>query len=274
MSERLTIGCDPEFGFISKSNGRKVNPPGGLSTADTMGIDGCGRICELRPPPAESPAQLVKSIGTILQEGLNERFAGHSKYRWKAGGMVDDEALGGHIHFGHRELVNHQDNHRNIQMLLNTLVAPIALLVEDPDEAVGRRLGTSYGRLDAGSIRSQPHGVEWRVLPSFLTSPDDAIGLTSLAYCVAAEFKNKEFIAAVEELPIFDQDTYNACDKQSVIYYVPPMLNVIKTAGNWKKMRDEIMIIINKVVRQELMDTADMQKTWGLKAPVAAGATD
>lgn len=260
----ITIGCDPEFGFLSTKTGNKVLPPSGLNQEMEFGIDGCSRICELRPAPAKDPRELVKTIGKTLYSGYKE-YSGHRKYHWKAGGMCDDEPLGGHIHLGHNDL-KRPDNARQVATMLDTVVAPMVLLVEDQDEAIARRIGTSYGQIGA-SYRDQPrHGMEWRPLPSWLSSPEDAVSILSLTYVVASEYNNNDFKNLVQQLPLFDQDTYNACDKPGIIYYIPEILKCLKKAKLYKKYKDEIGILIDKIIKQDVMSTESMVDAWSLPA--------
>ena len=85
----------------------------------------------------------MKNIQSVIQLGI-ERNPETAKYKWKAGSIVGEEPVGGHIHFGHALLMQ-EGVRRTMGRVLTRTVAPLALMVEDRTEAVDRRVGTSYG---------------------------------------------------------------------------------------------------------------------------------
>lgn len=87
--KEVTLGCDPEFEFLS--GGRAVSAPRGLSgNTSEIGLDGAGNQIEIRPRPFASPSDVVSYMVGIMArfQGLGLSVQGH-RY-----------PLGGHIHVG------------------------------------------------------------------------------------------------------------------------------------------------------------------------------
>jgi len=263
MSTEITIGADPEFGLIKN---------GGIVSANTMirnsgdefGVDGCGRVAELRPPYAHSASGLVKNIKKILQFGY-DTYPDIRGLQWKAGGMACDEPIGGHIHLGHSKLT-HATYRSKVGTALDRTLAVLCLMVEDGEEALNRRYGSSYGAIGGNaSFREQNHGMEYRVLASWLTAPDEAEAILTLAYIVACEFDNEEIMEEAASLPNFDFNAFKECDKISLMYYIKPIVKFIRTLPKYKESEQAILPLF-KLIRDQKTWACDknMIDTWGL----------
>lgn len=179
----FSLGADPEFAFI--------DDVGGVIRADSLitdneyssifGLDGCRRVAELRPKPANEPVQVVNNIRSAL---LSRRESDPLAYGpiWQAGSYAGKEPIGGHIHFGTLKAKINYDPYHLISCL-DAYLGCTAILLETPDQAKSRR--RSYGGL--GDYRDQPHGIEYRAISSWLTSPYIALGILSLAKAIAWE---------------------------------------------------------------------------------------
>ena len=269
MSEKkrteITIGADPEYGFIS--NGGIVSASGCVRGSEgEFGVDGCGRVAELRPPYSTSPTGLVDNIYTVLKNGHAEHEAIRA-FRWKAGGMACDEPIGGHIHFGHSKLCQGAYQAK-LGLALDRTLAVLCLMVEDGEEALNRRIGSNYGSLGgSSSYRPQTHGVEYRVLASWLTSPEDAKAILSLAYLIASYFDNEDVMDEAGSIPGFDNQSFRECDKIGLMYYIPPIIKFIRNLPAYEKYEKEISHLFRLIKNQKIWACeGDMKETWGLSA--------
>ena len=266
--EALTIGCDPEYGIIN--NGRLVMPNDVLiSPPQEFGIDGSGRVAELRPPHSDNPRGLTVNIGRVIMTGV-ERFPQLLDYQLKAGGTAVDEPIGGHIHFGH-SMLKKADKARVLAEALDKTLAVLVLMVEDPEEALNRRMGSQYGNVGANNYREQPWGMEYRVLPSWLTSPAECEAVLSLSYIIAHEFNNKKIIEEACSMPAFDTQAFKECDKVALMYWIPDIISFIKSLPLFEEYR-EAMLPLFRLIKQQKVWSCDknMIDTWNVKGYLAS----
>jgi hypothetical protein len=181
------LGADPEFGFV-RANGTDIASASEvIDYADDdgqFGVDGGGEVAEIRPTPSEDPTEVVGNIRKAMQRGIINS-PNSLRYQWKAGSMAGGRPVGGHLHFGTLDLQNRRVNVRTLVSMLDIYLAQIVILLEDPDEARGRRCDSEYGHL--GGYRDQPWGFEYRTLGSWLTSPYVATGILALGKAVVHE---------------------------------------------------------------------------------------
>lgn len=179
------IGCDPEFAFVTQ-RGNNIREAEEIITDNSqgeVGLDGCGRIPEIRPDPSTHPSEVVKNIRIALVNMATEQDSS-LRVNWRAGTCVGEEPIGGHIHFGTKEVGF--KNREFPTTLIDSYVAQPILMLESRDESRRRRMDSDYGQL--GDLRTDhEHGVEYRTLGSWLTSPWIALGVLSLAKVVAWE---------------------------------------------------------------------------------------
>lgn len=163
---RITIGADPEFGFI-QDDGCLRRGNNVLQNAGRFGADGPG--VEVRPPPSNDHIEVVKSMEGILQ---NPPAAAES-YRWKGGATHTDHNrtywFGGHIHLGRPLQIEPDDAHgcyEKIAVVLDGLLA-LPLVKWDTENPHFRRNGCKYNYGKAGDIRAdypEQDRFEYRVL--------------------------------------------------------------------------------------------------------------
>ncbi len=271
---KITIGADPEFAFLDRA-GRLKRPDSiirGGGTDVAFGIDGAGRVAELRPPYADSPKKLVANIKGVMQDGLNT-YPLSAEMKWKAGGVAGEEPMGGHIHLGHDKLCS-RSLATKVGDALNRIVAPLVLMAEDRDEAVLRRLGSIYGQLTGEHCwREQPWGMEYRVLSSWLTSPEDALSVLTATYLVGKNFDNQEFLDAALELPEVDNDFFIDCNKKVIAFYLQEIAKVMKKATGYRELLPDMRHLFSLIIERKTFDVnRDMKEAWGLVLPpVPAG---
>ena len=272
----ITLGADPEFAFVTVGTGSLVRPETvirGARDNSTFGIDGAGRVAELRPAPATNPRGLVENIRTAMQEGIN-LFPAAQQYHWKAGGVAEEEPMGGHIHFGHSELKDTERASR-VCSALNKTVAPLVLMAEDKEEAVMRRNGSNYGSLNGEQVwRGQAWGMEYRPLSSWLTSPSDALSVITASWLVAKNYDNDEFMDEVDRLPEVDNDFFQDCNKKVMAIYLQGIAAAMKKAIGWKDALNDMKPMFSLIINGKSFNTAqDMKQSWGLKIPALVATT-
>ena len=267
MSEKkITIGCDPEYGIIN--NGRLITPSSVITNnTGEFGIDGSGRVAELRPQYADNPIQLTKNIQDLLRRGV-ESNPGLKEHKMKAGGMAVDEPIGGHIHFGHPSLKK-PDRQRLLGDALDRTVSVLTLMVEDQEEAINRRIGSGYGQVGSGNCRDQAWGVEYRVLPSWLTTPEECEAILALAFIVACEHADDDVMNEACSLPAYDHLSFRECDKIGLMYYIEPIVKFIRALPKYEEYEPSIRPLWKLIKNQKVWSCdKDMKDTWSLlKSP-------
>ncbi len=181
------LGADPEFGFV-RSNGEDIASASDVidyaEDESQFGVDGGGEVAEIRPTPPENPTEVIGNIRRAMQKG-SQTSPNSLRYQWKAGSMAGGCPTGGHIHFGTKNLQNRRVNVHMLVNMLDIYLAQTAILLEDPEEARGRRIDSEYGHL--GDYRDQPWGFEYRCLGSWLTSPYIATSILALGKVIVHE---------------------------------------------------------------------------------------
>ena len=155
----ITIGCDPEFEYVDKNSRdiieARVSPLINRLRRDTsydpydsaIGLDGSSAQIEIRPRPANTPDGLIWHIKHIFEEISDEVLICNG----------DTYPLGCHVHIG----------------VGNSWTPPYDI-INAIDDFIGipcRKLnGTARGSYsELGAVRTQPHGFEYRSLPSAVT---------------------------------------------------------------------------------------------------------
>lgn len=167
---------------------------------DELGLDGCSDLGELRPRPSPSPYTLTRNIKKLFNKFYSEYG---SEYFIETGGGCGN-SIGGHIHLGHECLKSFTNVQIKplMQLLDAFLYFPIKLNMYgavrewkdynelnveidyyngeckvdgDPEKIIHtiKRVkplkSQQFNGFDAkGQYRSQPHGLEYRSLPSFI----------------------------------------------------------------------------------------------------------
>lgn len=173
---RFRIGADPEFVFMAR--GREVD--GGhiarkdargmyLKQGPAFGADNNGRLAEIRPYPSRSAIEVVASVlATLRWMAIHNPIA--MKYEWHSGGYIQDDGIGGHVHFGRKR----PNRVAEIAALDNVEETLLDLGVFSAEEARLRRGGDARHQIYGmpGDFRLQAHGYEYRTFPSWLDSPE------------------------------------------------------------------------------------------------------
>jgi hypothetical protein len=263
----ITIGADPEFGYLD--NGRLVTPRTVCpNLGEAFGVDGCSSIAELRPKYGSTPGELTENIRKVLMKGVKDN-PNVLPLHMKAGGFVGDNAIGGHIHFGHDGLLN-ENKRMALNKALNRTVAVLVMMVEDPSEAINRRVGTGYGSIEDRSYNPQDWGVEYRVLPSWLTHPKECESILSAAFILASEFQDEEILDDAQSLPGFNTQAFKECDKLQLLYHIPPIVKFMRKLPLYEKYEDQVNYLFRMIKDRSCWSfNANMLDTWGLREAVA-----
>ena len=165
-----------------------------LHVNKSFGYDGAGGPAELRPAPSACAATVVYRLQNLIVNSEPARAL--QEYEWICGNGTPRHPIGGHIHIGAYGASNKQDKapvitpSAKLSTLLSHLLVPFAIALSTP-EGLRIRLSTTYGALD--DIRHQPHGLEWRTLPSWLFSPWIAYFFLEGAKLIALEYVNAQY---------------------------------------------------------------------------------
>ena len=256
------IGADPEFALVTRRDHLKFASQ--VFKGDVngqFGLDGSDGVMELRPTPAYDPIDLVKNIRSAMISGVmsNKSVVG---YNWKAGSASDHEPTGGHIHFGTKEC-SPPVSIRSVKPL-DVFLTQTILLIEEPSEAIIRRQSSGYGEF--GDYRQQSHGIEYRSLGSWLTSPYIAAGVLCLAKAIMYDMVNNELSAS--SIPasscMFSRDFLEvnrkvALDKFKINW---PLIQKMELYPKYKGYIDFIKLLIDN--NKTWYPSCGMKAAWGL----------
>lgn len=163
------LGADPEMLFL-KPTGARVNAAAlGLGIGEFIGADQNQRLAEIRPAPSRSALQVTASILRSMRL-LAAIFPASCNLHWLAEPMVENDGLGGHVHFG--RFRNTRPAEITSLDALSKALFDLNVFCNDLWQARqrGDQFGQRYGL--PGDFRVQAHGYEYRTLPSWLTSPE------------------------------------------------------------------------------------------------------
>lgn len=252
----LTIGADPEFGFLE--NGKKFKEarhfiPVGEHFKE-FGCDGFSAIAEIRPSPTSDPLSLVDNIRAIFQQGIRTGWI-PLKNEWRAGSVVGRRPIGGHIHFGHPHLIDNGSTNEIIESLDTYLAHSLALL-EKTERAQYRR--RRFGWL--GDFHQQPYGIEYRPPASWLVTPEISAGVLGLAYVVV----NEALEGRLHNGHAISRDKFHTQDYDYLRdIHEEAKKEVVKLAG-YRKYQPYIDYIYSLIRQKQTWDDdADIRQTWG-----------
>ena len=184
---KFCLGADPEFVFQSPDHsgdtGYAFSQQIGLNTLEAFGSDMTGRQAELRAWPNRSALYVVASLVDTLR-WMSVRYPKVFLYKWIANAYFGGDGVGGHIHFGRKR----GDRDASVKSLdaLTTLLTYTGAV--DGAGQLQRIVATRYGR--PGDIRVQPHGYEFRTMPTWMASPWAAfLTLTLAKLCIFHSLK-------------------------------------------------------------------------------------
>jgi hypothetical protein len=264
--EPLTIGTDPEFALYNK-NKELVRADSVLSDSglnNDFGYDGHTATAEIRVKPAKEPETLVQNIKKVLEENKkNYPLAFKNNMLCQS----DTLAVGGHIHFGHSLLqgssfeINSQKIGNNLDMLL----AFPSMYIENQQYSLWRKVRSRYGHLGDESIRSQPWGMEYRVLPSFIANENLTRMIFYTAYAIAEaslfnDFKAKEPIYGFKE-------AFNNHSKDLLKPMLPVSFNQLKLLPRYKdkEYKKQTDNFIKSVQLGRDLYTSEIKQGWNIE---------
>jgi hypothetical protein len=256
VGKSLLLGADPEF-VLRKTDGEIVFASLFL---DKSGRAGCDAIvlpdrtklyplAELRPSPSGEPRELVRNLRRTMIYAA--RRISDDRLEWVAGGMpARGLPLGGHIHVSGAMLSS-----RLLRIFDNYLALPL-LLLED-GATVERR--PQYGFL--GDFRLERHGgFEYRTLPSWLVSPQIAVGVLALARLLVVHHRR------LAQNPLDDYRilrSYYAGDKASVLPVVERLWPELEKLPEYARNRADLDDFKDRVLRMECWEAdQDFRSKW------------
>ncbi|MCY9582704.1 putative amidoligase domain-containing protein [Paenibacillus alvei] len=191
-SSGIKLGMDVELILYDTRTAKIISAARYLPKSGAAGCDAVrlkGRILfplmELRPEPAERPAQLVEHVRMAVQlaeniiKGKRSSSMQIPNLVWLGGSCPRGRfSLGGHIHVSGVALTS------DLIRALDTYVAFPLSFIEQPSGSRKRRPG--YGTY--GDVREHDHGgaggFEYRTLPCFIFTPALTLEILTLFYSV------------------------------------------------------------------------------------------
>uniref|UniRef100_A0A6M3IRB3 Putative phiEco32-like COOH.NH2 ligase-type 2 n=1 Tax=viral metagenome TaxID=1070528 RepID=A0A6M3IRB3_9ZZZZ len=178
VQEILTVGADPEFEIISE-DGDFVEAHRLFGEMNQeIGYDGHSATGELRPKPDRSPLGLTRNIKRLVRR-MNGMPCMQGNKIYVGGGV--NVSTGGHIHFGVKGVTQEAKD------MLYDLVATPVLAFQSERRSQNERPNWEKGQ--SGNLREQPHGCEWRPLPSFIVNEEITAAVLSTTYAIIKSWK-------------------------------------------------------------------------------------
>jgi hypothetical protein len=175
------LGADPEFAVFTPP--RRIFNQGEFScngsvAAGAVGQDHGGRVWELRPTPAQSAYGLLTNVWRLLKDPLMTPV---ERFKWRSGGLAEEDTIGGHVHFGFRGWQAGQ-----LESLSGVTTNLERLDILPSGEGPARReTHPDYGNL-LGQRSSGGH-VEYRAPASWLDRPGQALAVLTTYKLAALE---------------------------------------------------------------------------------------
>ncbi|MFS0838111.1 putative amidoligase domain-containing protein [Paenibacillus sp. 1P03SA] len=255
-TEPAVLGSDPEF-LLVNPRGKVVSASKYLEREGQVGCDAIvlsGHrvilpLAELRPQPSSEPAQLAANLRRTMRTAA--RKIGDDSLAWIAGGMpLPGFPLGGHVHFSRCWLNSHL-----LRALDNYLALPL-MMIEGETTALRR---PRYGLL--GDYRRQRHGgFEYRTLPSWLVSPEIALGVFSLARIIADRYYE------LDQRPLDDleaQENYYAGNKPALAGAVESLWADLEKQPMYGEFARYLRPLREQSLRMEgWQELADFRRSW------------
>lgn len=189
------LGCDPEFVALDV-NGRTMHLD---LHEEEIGIDHGGRVGEFRPKPCKGAFALTKRLQRLI---LSRPIENIRASRLRGGARVNDESLGGHVHFGFKNPVQEEVEYfvrpdgtqsarvkqKGDDLIIRALDKVTGILehldILPKNESENRRKGT-YGKY--GDVRDSGGHMEYRSMCSWLHDPKVAFLCLTAAKLAAAD---------------------------------------------------------------------------------------
>ena len=241
----MKIGSDPEFLFIK--DGKVEYAYDLVKDARRIGHDGCDNIGELRPVATVDPLKHFDNIRKLILK-IDQKYNGYQVKAGSSGGM-NENSLGGHIHLdGKLDHCKYFDYYFSI---------PYLFIEEYPFNSERRE---EYGAL--GDARSNRHGWEFRVPPSWLVDPFVCRGTLCLAFTLEHEIDiNEELkdISMIEEDRDIVRDLHAVGDLEFFNKYLKDIFTRIHNMKMYKDFQEEIDFLFKMI---------DLNRTWNEKLSI------
>jgi hypothetical protein len=210
LPEVLTVGADPEFEVVTHDDNfveaHTLFGENGCQPQTEIGYDGHSSTGELRPLPHRSPLGLTRNIKRLIRRLNGMRIMGDNKV-WVGGGI--NVTTGGHIHFGMRGAT------QELKDLMYDMVAEPVLAFQSERRRTGEQ--SNWARGQSGNLRDQPHGCEWRPLPSFIVNEEITAAVLSTTYAIVKSWKYRDYKNLTRPITIehyYKIPLYNAYKEQ------------------------------------------------------------
>lgn len=282
----MTIGCDPEFvlvdntGHLTSAN----SYPFFNSTQEDskIGCDGSGTPVEIRTAPV--PTNKVQLMLDDINNSFSRiaRFCNDKNFNLYAGAYKKSTCIGGHIHFGGRDLTHdpryQSSGKQKFQIklvhLLDTYFTPMSNFFITSEE-LGRRIRSSHGSYGVlGQYRRQDWGIEYRTPYSFLISPLITKGLFSLACLLSSHYKkikfNDKLIREVKHYYMDLGEHFTPIRLKSIYKTIKP--NILKMMS-WHspnpKQNSSILSLFSLIERGRMPKTMNVLTNYNLKGKLS-----
>jgi len=280
----FTIGGDPEFVLKNTKDGVLVQAANynffnHVGEHHKIGRDGAAHPVEIRPQPTYIN-KLDIMLGDI--DNIIKRIGVYCKKQdltILCGAYPLGISIGGHIHFGGRDVlekgtINSNDRYRkrdNVEKLVYMLdyyLTPVMHRFIDYKE-IAKRSGRGYGKIHA--YRHQNWGIEYRTPYSFLASPLMTRGLYALACLVAHHYyKVKITMHQKEQINRYGQKLSNGYDpdtleKEMIKIAKPKIMRMMSLYSPNPQYNGDIISLFNLIEQNKKLKTNDVLVNYGLK---------
>lgn len=181
IPHKFTIGSDIEVSFVQKN--RQVNGDivltQGKSRPAEFGTDHGGAVGEFRPRFGRHPMEHCNNLKKAIKEIVEKKYL-LPNTSLDSSHIIGGNVVGGHIHFGIKDPTLIAKCEKNLDYWLAPTVQPLF-----PKNVFLKRSGDSdYGKMGYNRVRTQDHGFEYRLIPSFIFDKKVAQGIFCLAYAI------------------------------------------------------------------------------------------
>ncbi len=252
MAIDFLIGADPEFTILRGNSVVRASDYG--SDDNTFGADGNGVTFEVRPKPNRNPLVVVSNIRDSFGRAIKD-YDDLNNCKWKAGSFESGYPMGGHIHFGIKNM-----DYRPLVNILDHYLGVILVLAENRVDGLERRR-SGYGGVS--DHRQQSYGIEYRAISSWLSSPYVAAASLCLAKTVTYEFLNN---AEMVKFSFLDRDDFGRMRTKPMLEQFPAIWKQIvgmKLYQEYKPYIDLLYFLITNKLSW-LPNDRDMKETWGV----------
>jgi hypothetical protein len=172
LVNHFKLGADPEFVFMDAGNTRYDATNLNLKAGPAFGADNNGRLVELRAHPSRSALSVLASLWLAMR--WMEVFEPKTlQFGWRSGAYFENDGLGGHIHFGRKRRKLFEREVMGLDRITHLAFTAGIFDREEGRLRVRQSQGAPYGHKygELSDTRSQPHGYEYRTLPSWIDNP-------------------------------------------------------------------------------------------------------